>query len=195
MLHYLNFKTPFSHTIKNKMLFLFSCLYLSAYSPSPLSCPATLPLYDWLYFFSEDIRRQSWRRMTNYIVRTLQWVLIFKELRNIAGPLIPLNKSQFNTIFALLVITNELILEMNSKTRPKCFNLFPGSDLVVVRLTVPARSFGEVAPGAKLVVEEWEHWGREGLRWWQSLDRAVLHGLVGSGWKIWTKSEGILGIS
>ena len=36
-----------------------------------------------------------------------------------------LNKSQFNTIFALLVITNELILEMNSKTRPKCFNLFP----------------------------------------------------------------------
>ena len=43
---------------------------------------------------------------------------------------------------------------MNSKTRPKCFNLFPGSDLVVVRLTVPARSFGEVASGAKLVVEE-----------------------------------------
>ena len=57
--------------------------------------------------------------------RPLQWVLIFKELRNIASPLIPLNKSQFNTIFVLLVITNELILEMNSKTSPKCFNPFP----------------------------------------------------------------------
>ena len=187
------------------MLFLFSffffLVFISLRTALPLSPAQQLfpCMTDCISFpRTSDVKAGAvWLTILYFIQhwRTLQWVLIFKELRNIAGPLIPLNKSQFNTIFALLVITNELILEMNSKTRPKCFNLFPGSDLVVVRLTVPARSFGEVAPGAKLVVEEWEHWGREGLRWWQSLDRAVLHGLVGSGWKIWTKSEGILGIS
>ena len=181
--------------------FFFFLVFLSLRTVLPLSPAQQLfpCMTDCISFprTSEVKASTVWLTVLYFIKhwRTLQWVLIFKELRNIAGPLIPLNKSQFNTIFALLVITNELILEMNSKTRPKCFNLFPGSDLVVVRLTVPARSFGEVAPGAKLVVEEWEHWGREGLRWWQSLDRAVLHGLVGSGWKIWTKSEGILGIS
>ena len=131
MSHYLKTKTTFSQAIKKQMLIFLFLVLLSLRTTLPLSPALQLfPCMTDCYSFPRTTEVKVgtvWLTILYFIKhwRTLQWVLIFKEPCNIASPLIPLNKSQFNTIFALLVITNELILKMNSKTRPKCFKLFP----------------------------------------------------------------------
>ena len=130
MSHYLKTKTPFHKKLKTKCFFFF-LVFLSLPSTLPLSLAQQLfPYMTNCISFSRTLEVKAstiWLTILYFIKHwwTLQWVLIFKELRNIASPLIPSNKSQFNTIFALLVMTNELILKMNSKTNRNILIYFP----------------------------------------------------------------------